>query len=130
MLPGDEDPEKNRRRHLKREIVRIDLPTVPLGTPLTPLPSLPAGTSATLKKTPASRIEFEFQKENWTAVILLILAIWTFIGAVVAMMLTFNFAHGGSNLANPITFFVLLLFWAIPAHFIRFRNTRAGTQPS
>jgi hypothetical protein len=126
MLPGDEDPEKSRQRKMHREIVLINLPTGAPGKPPVQPPLSPAAASAILRKKQTTRIEFHIQKENWPAFILLILAIWAFIGAVVTMMLTLNFVSGGSSLANLGTFFVLVLLWVIPAHFIQFPTSRAG----
>jgi len=117
MLPPDEDPEKNQRR-MSKETVRINLRPKPSPEPAIHLPPLPDGSTVISKKVRPTR----------TDAVLLMMAVWTFIGAVVTMVLTSNFVNGGSIFASPLTFLVLLLLWVIPAHCIRHSKSSAEKQ--
>jgi hypothetical protein len=112
MLPGDEDPESNRRRRMRREIVQINLPTTPLGKQPIQLPLLPA---APVAKAHALRPSFKERSATWPNALLLILSIWAFIGALVSVVLYSIFsANYNWDLSRSVDV-ILLLFslWVI-----------------
>jgi hypothetical protein len=123
MLPGDEDPEKNRGRHARRENVRINLSPRPSAASIIQLPLLPSEETQ-----PSPFAVIKSRDATWPVALLLILAIWAFIGAIMTMALSSVYSDNyhwnpSRNLAVTL---ILLLLWAIPARFIRYSNLRAG----
>lgn len=120
MQPEDEDPEKNRRRHIQRETVRINLPALPLARPI--IPQLLPPTASTEKP----RLTFPDignLQSKWPVIVLLILAIWSIIGAIASTLLysaysdTFNW-----GVSRSVDVILLLIFLGLI--FISSRNSK------
>ena len=81
FAPGDEDPEKKRKKNRDSEIVRINLPLNLSAEPAIQLPLLPGGVTATSENILAARSMTALTAVLW------IITIWTFIGAAVSTVL-------------------------------------------
>jgi hypothetical protein len=115
MLPEDEGSEKNQRR-MRQENLRIDLPSKPFADPTIKLTRLATASVTTSNKT----------QRTWPVALLLILAVWAFIGAVVNMTLfsVFSDTSQWEQSRNLEIALLLLLLGAIPAQIIRYPNGR------
>jgi len=92
-LPDDEDPEQNRQRKMQREIVRINLPTLPVARPIIQQP-LP--TTASIENARLTFPDIGNMQAKWPVVVLQILAIWAFIGAIASTVLYSAFSENHS----------------------------------